>query len=142
MPIPKVKLATVGDQLTSTGFGKIELGGEVTIIKKRIDAVWISNEVCKKQYFGMYPADFLQSINVVPDDIINDKVICTNDVEGTNSFICEGDTGAPVMYVSKRKQWHIEGLTAWGSAQCKPGVPATHTKISAYMDWIAENIKE
>ncbi|XP_067644968.1 brachyurin [Eurosta solidaginis] len=62
--------------------------------------------------------------------------ICVSGEGGRGS--CDGDSGGPLTYYYNNKNYLI-GLTAFGSAGgCEIGFPSVYTRITSYLDWIAE----
>ncbi|XP_053956931.1 brachyurin [Anastrepha ludens] len=62
--------------------------------------------------------------------------ICASGAGGRGS--CDGDSGGPLTYYYRNKTYLV-GLTAFGSAGgCEIGFPSVYTRITSYLDWIAE----
>ncbi|KAK5643917.1 hypothetical protein RI129_007762 [Pyrocoelia pectoralis] len=61
-------------------------------------------------------------------------------LEGRESFTCQGDGGGPLM-LSVKNQWEQVGIVAFGKA-CGLDFPSVYVKITSYLDWIKENLRE
>uniref|UniRef100_A0AAJ7T1S9 Chymotrypsin B-like n=1 Tax=Petromyzon marinus TaxID=7757 RepID=A0AAJ7T1S9_PETMA len=80
----------------------------------------ISTEDCKK-WWGSY---------------IMDPMICA----GANGHsTCMGDSGGPLT-VQKDGMWVLAGLTSWGNSRCDTSVPVVYTRVTTFVDWIAETM--
>lgn len=71
---------------------------------------------------------------------IDDTQLCAG---STGKDSCIGDSGAPLMIPGTNGTdvvWTIIGLVSFGSVPC--GTVGVYSKVSAYMDWILQNIEE
>jgi len=119
--------AKIGDILHTSGWGVQLESNEQTEFKKKINTTLISNEMCAGE---------------VGNRGITENHICTRDVPKNTDFTCQGDAGAPVMFVFGRvPQWHLEGITSWGG-QCGSQQPQVHTRVSKYIGWFKDTIRD
>lgn len=55
-------------------------------------------------------------------------------------------TGGPLMSRNLEDPlgyWYITGITSYGTIHCGTGgIPGIYTKVSSYLEWIVENIRE
>ena len=85
---------------------------------------------------------------------ISKKQICALSLPSSTVFVdtCQGDSGGPGVQF-KQGQWmgisdgfspnraELIGVTSWGIG-CGSGLPGVYTRVSEYMDWIAEHTHE
>ncbi|KAK4872346.1 hypothetical protein RN001_014375 [Aquatica leii] len=102
-----------------SGWGLTSYPGSVSTFLRYIRLKTISNKVCaEKHASSKYP--------------ITDDEICTYTRKGEG--FCQGDSGGPLVF----NQQQI-GIVSWGKA-CAIGFPDVFTRVSAYYDWITENL--
>uniref|UniRef100_A0A1B6ENS7 limulus clotting factor C n=2 Tax=Cuerna arida TaxID=1464854 RepID=A0A1B6ENS7_9HEMI len=75
---------------------------------------------------------------------IIDKQMCAGGVVGKDS--CSGDSGGPLMApfsMDAPPRYFIVGIVSFGPKKCATtNTPGVYTKVSEYMTWILDNIKE
>jgi len=85
----------------------------------------ISNEKCNKDSFAINKS--LQ--------------LCAGGEKGIDS--CSGDRGGPlVAQKSSSDPWYEIGITSFGTTRCASEIPGVYTKVTGYMQWIDDNLKE
>uniref|UniRef100_A0A1B6KI46 limulus clotting factor C n=1 Tax=Graphocephala atropunctata TaxID=36148 RepID=A0A1B6KI46_9HEMI len=76
-------------------------------------------------------------------EIIN-KQMCAGGVIGKDS--CSGDSGGPLMApfaLNAPPRYFVVGIVSFGPRQCaNTNTPGVYTKVSEYMAWILDNIRE
>lgn len=77
--------------------------------------------------------------------ILNEKQMCAGGEKGKDS--CNGDSGGPLMTIDHSNKlqpyMYCAGIVSFGPKACgMEGWPGVYTRVSAYMDWIVENIRE
>jgi secreted trypsin-like serine protease len=83
----------------------------------------ISNKECGKQFGVTY----------------SDRRICADGSGG--KAICYGDGGAPLT-VTRNDKYTVVGISSWKYSEgCQKGFPSGFTRVSSFLDWIAENAK-
>lgn len=62
----------------------------------------------------------------------------------TKSNVCQGDSGGPVMTNFRNSdQWYVEGIISFGKSECGGDpFPSVHTRVSSYINWILDTIRE
>ncbi|XP_067645687.1 collagenase-like [Eurosta solidaginis] len=78
----------------------------------------ISNEVCAEEY-----ADIVAGI------------LCTSTVNRIGH--CDGDSGGPLVLANSKLQIGI--ISFHSQDGCENDLPAGHTRVTSYLDWIQEN---
>lgn len=58
-------------------------------------------------------------------------------------YIITGDSGGPLMTTtpSDPSQWYIEGIVSFGAVCGSEGWPGIYTKVSSYLPWIKQNVR-
>jgi secreted trypsin-like serine protease len=72
---------------------------------------------------------------------IDHRNLCAGVPEGGKSD-CHGDSGGPMVIRDNRGQWVQIGIVSWGIGCARPGHPGVYTRVSAFADWIRENISD
>ena len=57
---------------------------------------------------------------------------------------CNGDSGGPLVYRKNNGEgvpWYQVGIVSFGTRECGIGSPAIYTRITAYINWIADHLK-
>ena len=75
--------------------------------------------------------------------IYPDIQICAGGIKGEDS--CAGDSGSGLIDVSMTNgsrtiRYKIVGIVSWGTNKCGIGKPGVYVKVSAYLDWIMDNL--
>ena len=54
---------------------------------------------------------------------------------------CKGDSGGPLLLKGEASERIQIGIVSYGPRHCGSGLPGVYTRVSAYMDWIKNNLK-
>lgn len=124
LPIPSLfKPARADDEFYTTSFTQPKLWG-TDYLKKKLYYTWIENELCqRKQPLTRY------QMCLQPKAMPTDRF-----------FSCYDDDGAPAM-ISNKDQWTLEGISTERRSFCDISQPIVLSKISSYLPWIGENVK-
>ncbi|XP_073838603.1 brachyurin-like [Musca autumnalis] len=110
-----------GDMVWASGWGKdSDKSTTVSQFLRYIEVPVMKQSTCKTYYLG----------------VVTDKMICIS-TSGKKST-CNGDSGGPLVYKHDGVNTVI-GATSFGIALgCEKGFPGVFTRVTAYLDWIAE----
>ncbi|XP_061196769.1 fibrinolytic enzyme, isozyme C-like [Saccostrea echinata] len=107
-----------------TGWGRTSGGGSVSDILMEAQMTNIANTEC---------ANLWSNVNGAA---IFDSHICPYE---SNKSACNGDSGGP--YVCKKNgDYMLAGVTSWGISTCDGSYPSVYTRVSKYLDWMANYI--
>jgi secreted trypsin-like serine protease len=61
-------------------------------------------------------------------------------------FSSHGDSGGPLsLFIDDARvpHWVLIGIVSFGSTNCgKDGTPGLYTKVTSYLEWISNNIRD
>ncbi|XP_018320555.1 proclotting enzyme [Agrilus planipennis] len=125
LPPPQLrKESFAGQRTTVVGWGTTYYGGkESTVQRQAILPIW-RNEDCDQAYFQPITSNF----------------ICAGYSRG-GTDACQGDSGGPLM-LQRNARWIQVGVVSFGNKCGEPGYPGVYTRVTEYLDWINENIKD
>ncbi|XP_043282097.1 uncharacterized protein [Venturia canescens] len=121
-----------GARCWTTGWGKDAFGdfGKYQNILKEVDVPIVSNQVCEHQ---MRRTRLGHSFNLHPG------FVCAGGEEGKDA--CKGDGGGP-MVCERHGKWQLAGVVSWGIGCGQPGVPGVYSRVSYYLDWITQVVRQ
>jgi len=93
----------------------------------------VSNEECIGKFSDL-------GLNL-EDDISIETHLCAGGEKGKDS--CKGDSGGP--FIVRRSQldpYMLIGIVSGGTSRCGIGAPGIFTRVTHYIDWILETMKE
>ncbi|XP_005091516.2 fibrinolytic enzyme, isozyme C [Aplysia californica] len=132
--VKTAKLAPAGTSFAYTecvlaGWGKKSVGSQLVDSQDlmEVNITKISTAECNARW---------------PSEAITDKHICVHDASpqvGQRPSACMGDSGGPMMCGSGHDI--LAGVTSWGDRACSGDTPSVYTRVSAYLDWIAQNTR-
>ncbi|XP_058975828.1 brachyurin-like [Musca domestica] len=110
-----------GDMVWASGWGKdSDAATSVSPLLRYIEVPVMKLSTCKTYYLGM----------------VTEKMICISSKGGKST--CNGDSGGPLVYKHDGVNTVI-GATSFGIALgCEKGWPGVFTRVTSYLDWIAE----
>lgn len=110
-----------GELVTAAGWGRTsDNSTQFNVQLYYVDTRVINYEKCMCYY--------------LPGLVSSRSHLCADGVGGRGG--CDGDSGGPVVFYHKNKDYLI-GVTAFGSAGgCEIGFPTVYSRITNYLDWI------
>lgn len=94
-----------------------------------VDVPVLAGELCSKPYAGFN----------------NDLQICAGSPQGGKDS-CQGDSGGPLFHsetdASGASVVTLEGIVSYGQGCAQADRPGVYTRVSAYRDWIANNLEQ
>jgi len=119
-----------GIKLDVAGWGKTE-NVDFSNFKLKVNVNGWSLERCNKAYnqFGVN---------------LGSGQMCAGGINGADS--CQGDSGGPLMALDDSNltlpHYYLAGVVSFGPNKCgTEGIPGVYTRVSAYSDWILQNIR-
>ncbi|PSN37422.1 hypothetical protein C0J52_21081 [Blattella germanica] len=85
------------------------------------------NTVCQSKYGNSVP--------------IRAGHLCAGHLDGSTGT-CVGDSGGPLQCSMMDGRWYLAGITSFGSGCAKPGYPDVYTRLSFYLPWIHDKLKQ
>ncbi|XP_076443758.1 trypsin-3-like [Babylonia areolata] len=116
---------------TVTGWGHTQSGGHGEKYLREVDIPIITNDMCSYylERFGRR-------------GIITEKQICAGLDEGGKDA-CQGDSGGPlVCFDQARNAWKVMGIVSWGYGCAMRYTPGVYTRVSSYLDWIHQAVRQ
>ena len=116
-----------GVRATILGWGNMESGGSYALREAAIPV--IPDDECAAKHPATFEAD---------------TMVCASDREqgiGT----CSGDSGGPLLVLTRSGAYRQAGVTSWGSDECgEPGKTSAFARVGgpALRDWIASIVPE
>lgn len=110
-----------GEQATVTGWGTTSFGGAASKRLKQVTLPVWSNSECASAF---------------PTHTIERGMLCAGEKQGGKDS-CQGDSGGPLMIEGPRRRWMLIGVVSWGIKCGQPNSPGVYTRVSEYLDWIA-----
>ncbi|XP_061395928.1 brachyurin-like [Musca vetustissima] len=110
-----------GDMVWASGWGKdSDKATTVSPLLRYIEVPVLKQSTCRNYYLG----------------VVTEKMICISGKDGKST--CNGDSGGPLVYKHDGVNTVI-GATSFGIALgCEKGWPGVFTRVTSYLDWIAE----
>jgi len=120
-------LPDAGSNVFVTGWGDTEEGGSDSDTLRQVAVPVQSTEKCKAAY---------------PGKIYEDTQFCAGlDKGGKDS--CQGDSGGPVVFQNPTDgTWRQIGIVSWGFGCAEPKYFGVYSKLSAYVDFIQQYVKD
>ncbi|XP_078685718.1 ovochymase-1-like [Branchiostoma floridae x Branchiostoma belcheri] len=111
----------------TSGWGRLQSGGDRPYILQDLKIAVISNDVCNKPFSY--------------DGLVTDNMLCAGYWEGGGDS-CQGDSGGPVMCAGDDGRWDLVGITSWGYGCARPYKPGIYTRVSRYLDWVRHRMDQ
>uniref|UniRef100_A0A8C0JAY3 Peptidase S1 domain-containing protein n=1 Tax=Chelonoidis abingdonii TaxID=106734 RepID=A0A8C0JAY3_CHEAB len=117
-----------------TGWGDIQTSGKTLPAPRTLQEVQvplIDVEMCN----DLYSKPITGSPGSRP---VKDGMVCAGYPEGGKDS-CQGDSGGPLV-CSQAGSWFLIGIVSWGDGCALPYRPGVYTRVSAYSDWIQQQL--
>ena len=121
--LPQRSRTYEGELGTVTGWGTTTFGGSSSKRLKQVTMPIWTNRECASAF---------------PTHTIEPTMLCAGEKQGGKDS-CQGDSGGPLMMEGPRRRYMIIGVVSWGIKCGQPNSPGVYTRVSEYLDWIAEN---
>jgi len=121
----------VGDKIIISGWGALTEGGGSPNILNVAYVPLVSNEECTEKYQPY--------INEGAPEITQAMFCAAFENGGVDT--CQGDSGGPVIAGNMKSEngFTLVGVVSWGIGCARPGVPGVYTRVTQFLNWIAEN---
>ncbi|XP_033607354.1 trypsin-1 [Cryptotermes secundus] len=127
LPEQATTLPSSSASCIATGWGHASRAGPLTarLLEARIPLH--ENSVCRSKYGNSVP--------------IRAGHLCAGHLDGSTGT-CVGDSGGPLQCSMIDGRWYLAGITSFGSGCAKPGYPDVYTRLSFYLPWIKDKLKQ
>ncbi|KAF0764095.1 venom protease-like [Aphis craccivora] len=107
------------------GWGATSFRGPSSTTLMEIQIPVLDNSECKRAFANKKA-------------IIDDRVMCAGFLTGGKDA-CQGDSGGPLMWPNGN-QYYLVGVVSFGFKCAEPGYPGVYTRVSSFVEWIADNM--
>ena len=108
-----------------TGYGQTSFDGEISNILLAVSVPIVDQRTCRAAY----------------PDAISDGEICAGLREGGRDS-CGGDSGGPLVVEGLGEGQYMQvGVVSWGVDCAKPGKYGVYARVSRYIPWIRQTIR-
>ncbi|RWS17613.1 testisin-like protein [Dinothrombium tinctorium] len=109
-------------ECVATGWGKVDYNKKGADILQKVKIQVFDNSDCHNAYFPKFKIS------------IRNWHLCAGTKEGGKGT-CHGDSGGPLQ-CKMGNQWHLAGITSFGSGCAKPGFPDVYTRVTHFLVWV------
>jgi len=119
----------VNKRLTVAGFGLTEAFGDSSTVLMKVQVPVIDQDTCRRTFQR-------QRAQIGPQQL------CAGAEQGRDS--CSGDSGGPLMASGEfGPPWRLIGVVSFGVTRCgTKDVPGVYTRVSEYLDWILDHMRD
>lgn len=118
------ELARPGVAATATGWGTTDEDSNLlSALLREVTLPIVGNDTCQA---------------AMPYFEITGKHLCAGFATGGKDS-CFGDSGGPLIVPDGAGTWKLVGLTSFGNGCARADTYGVYTRVSSYLDWIAEN---
>ncbi|XP_058443796.1 trypsin-4-like [Malaya genurostris] len=116
-----------GKMAIVTGWGKTALGGLSDTLQE-LHVPVLSNTNCRRSGYWAFR--------------ITNKMVCAGFIEGGRDS-CQGDSGGPLqIFNNETRRYELVGIVSWGRACAQKNYPGVYTRVSRFLRWINNNVKD
>ncbi|KAG1652363.1 Clotting factor B [Nymphon striatum] len=119
-------------RVTVIGWGTTAYAGADSPKLREASIPVASNNHCNESYMR------IRALTNYPQGI-NSNMICAGKVTGGKDA-CQGDSGGPLMLLDQSHKWTLVGVVSGGYQCARPGFPGVYTRVTEYLNWIAQNL--
>lgn len=113
-----------GSFSTVSGWGRLLEGGATPDTLRRVTLPRVMTQECIEK----------TKMNITAN------MFCAGFTDGSKDS-CKGDSGGP--YATKYKEtYYLTGIVSWGLGCAKVNAYGVYTRVSRYMDWLTEKVKQ
>nr|CAI5846162.1 unnamed protein product [Callosobruchus analis] len=129
------------ERAIASGWGNTEFSGSSSTDLQKVVLEFFSNQKCNQTY----KREISQPGSSLGEGIKDDVMVCA----GSSEFIrdtCQGDSGGPLQIYydgpeDAKCMYEIVGITSFGkSCATVENLPGVYTRVSAYIEWIEDNV--
>jgi len=124
----------VEGELIVAGWGRTEKSRSSSVLQFT-SLQEVEREECEAMYREAGQAGRLgpltEGLAVLPSQL------CASGEDQTDS--CSGDSGGPLM--ARTDKWYLTGLVSFGTNECDSSLPGVYTRVSFFLDWILETLR-
>ncbi|XP_013924331.1 PREDICTED: tissue-type plasminogen activator [Thamnophis sirtalis] len=96
------------------------------------------SEFLKEGHVRLYPDSLCTSARLA-NKTVTENMLCAGDTRQFNDA-CQGDSGGPLVCLNDGRMKLI-GIISWGIGCGKKNTPGVYTRVSRYLKWIQENMR-
>ncbi|KAG1696668.1 Proclotting enzyme [Nymphon striatum] len=119
-------------RVTVIGWGTTAYAGADSPKLREASIPVASNNHCNESYMR------IRALTNYPQGI-NSNMICAGKITGGKDA-CQGDSGGPLMLLDQSHKWTLVGVVSGGYQCARPGFPGVYTRVTEYLNWIAQNL--
>ncbi|KAG1696677.1 Clotting factor B [Nymphon striatum] len=118
--------------VTVIGWGTTAFAGADSPKLREASIPVTSNTHCNESYIK------IRAFKTYPQGI-TPNIICAGEITGGKDA-CQGDSGGPLMILDQSRKWTLVGVVSGGFQCARPGFPGVYTRVTEYLNWIAQNL--
>uniref|UniRef100_A0ABD2W6E8 limulus clotting factor C n=1 Tax=Trichogramma kaykai TaxID=54128 RepID=A0ABD2W6E8_9HYME len=116
----------IGMTGVAIGWGRIAEGEPTSKKLRKVDLPILSETECEESNY--------------PKGRFTNNMFCAGYMEGQRDS-CNGDSGGALHVRNQLGAMEVVGLVSFGRGCARPKFPGVYTKVTNYMNWIADHIK-
>ncbi|XP_068196925.1 serine protease 56 isoform X2 [Antennarius striatus] len=116
-----------GSSCLVAGWGSLYLNGPFADVVMEARVPLLPQSTCKQ---------------ALGKDVVTNTMLCAGYLSGGIDS-CKGDSGGPLIYQDQMSgRFQLYGITSWGDGCGNKGKPGVYTRVSAFFDWIQDEIQK